>query len=233
MATNINYELFIKKRKRSVKSHKKTKRLNNKVIQSIDNSCYSSIDSKNKEHNYHSKPNTYYLIGSMNKDNINKLHQELRESDRKYKKFCQTYNEIIEVVKPKPFHLHINSPGGEVVPTLALLDTIINNIKIPVHTHIEGNASSCAALVAICGKHRTITKHSTMLIHQLSGMLYGTFQHMEDMMENKTKMMESIKDIIKKYTKLSTERMEELLNRDLDLTADECLKYGFVDEIIV
>ena len=51
-------------------------------------------------------------------------------------------------------------------------------------------------------------------------------------MKNLDKLMETIKKIYSKYTKIPNEKIDEILDHDLWLNADECLEYGLVDEIV-
>ena len=44
--------------------------------------------------------------------------------------------------------------------------------------------------------------------------------------------METIRSIYSKHTKIPKKKLDEILDHDLWLSAEECLKYGLVDEII-
>ena len=57
-------------------------------------------------------------------------------------------------------------------------------------------------------------------------------QVLQDEMKNLDKLMETIKKIYSKYTKIPNEKIDEILDHDLWLNADECLEYGLVDEIV-
>ena len=45
-------------------------------------------------------------------------------------------------------------------------------------------------------------------------------------------MMDTIKNVYKKYTKVPVRKLNEILKHDLMWDAKTCLKYGLVDEII-
>ena len=51
-------------------------------------------------------------------------------------------------------------------------------------------------------------------------------------MENCDILMETIRDIYNKHTKIPKKQLNDLLKRDLWFDAETCLKYGLVDEII-
>jgi len=133
--------------------------------------------------------------------------------------------------EPPPIKIHINSYGGSVFAGLAAVD-YIKNSKIPVHTIIDGCAASAATLMSCVGAHRQMHRNSCMLVHQLSGVMWGKFQEMQDDMQNSEMLMEKIKNIYKEHTKIPKKEMDNILKHDLWWEAEKCLQYGLVDEII-
>ena len=132
---------------------------------------------------------------------------------------------------PPPIKMHINSYGGSVFAGLSAVDYIINS-KIPVHSIIDGCAASAATLMSVVAERRFMHRHACMLVHQLSGLMWGKFQEMQDDMENSEMLMEKIKNIYKKYTKIPKKEMDNILKHDLWWEAEKCLEYGLIDEII-
>ena len=133
--------------------------------------------------------------------------------------------------EPPPIKLHINSYGGSVFAGLAAID-YIKNSKIEIHTIIDGCAASAATLMSCVASRRYMHRHSCMLVHQLSGMMWGKFQEMQDDIENSTMLMKKIKDIYREHTKIPKREMDNILKHDLWWEAEKCLEYGLVDEII-
>ena len=127
-------------------------------------------------------------------------------------------------------HLHLNTGGGSIYAAFAIIDTI-RNLKASVYTYVEGYCASAGTLISSIGKKRYIGTYSQMLIHQLSGDMYGKFSEMEDQMFNSTALMKTLKAYYKKHTKLPMKTLDELLSKDISLTAEQCLQYGLVDEI--
>ena len=85
--------------------------------------------------------------------------------------------------EPPPIKLHINSYGGSVFAGLAAVD-YIKNSKVPVHTVIDGCAASAATLMSCVAEKRFMHRNACMLVHQLSGVMWGKFQEMQDYMQN-------------------------------------------------
>ncbi|MDB4348898.1 Clp protease ClpP [bacterium] len=133
--------------------------------------------------------------------------------------------------EPPPIKLHINSYGGSVFAGLSAID-YIKNSKVPVHTIIDGCAASAATLMSCVGSRRFMHRNACMLVHQLSGLMWGKFQEMKDDMENSEMLMKKIKNIYREHTKIPKREMDEILKHDIWWEAEKCLEYGLIDEII-
>jgi len=133
--------------------------------------------------------------------------------------------------EPPPIKMHINSYGGSVFAGLSAVDYILNS-KIPVHSIIDGCAASAATLMSVVAEKRFMHRHACMLVHQLSGLMWGKFQEMQDDMQNSEMLMEKIKNIYKQYTKIPKKEMDNILKHDIWWEAEKCLEYGLVDELI-
>ena len=133
--------------------------------------------------------------------------------------------------EPPPIKLHINSYGGSVFAGLAAVD-YIKSSKIPVHSIIDGCAASAATLMSVVADRRYMHKNACMLVHELSGLMWGKFKDMKDDMENSTMLMEKIRKIYKEHTKIPQDELDKILEHDLWWEAEKCLEYGLVDEII-
>jgi len=132
---------------------------------------------------------------------------------------------------PGKIFLHINSYGGSVFAGLAATDCILGS-PVDVTTVIDGCAASAATLMSIVGTHRLMSKHSFMLIHQLSGWISGKYAELQDDMKNNDLLMKTIKNIYEEHTKIPKTQLSKILKHDLWWDATQCLKYGLVDEII-
>tara|TARA_R110000824_G_scaffold91669_1_gene222891 strand:+ start:68 stop:676 length:609 start_codon:yes stop_codon:yes gene_type:complete len=134
-------------------------------------------------------------------------------------------------VDPGRIFLHINSGGGSVFAGLSSVDYILNS-KVPITTVIDGCAASAATIMSVVGHHRVMHKHSFMLIHQISSVMWGKFEDMKDDMKNSELLMETIIKIYEEHTRIPRSELKEILKRDIWWDAKTCLDYGLVDEII-
>ena len=101
-----------------------------------------------------------------------------------------------------------------------------------MHTIIDGCAASAATLMSVVADRRYMHRNSCMLIHQLSGAMWGKFTSMKDDMQNSEMLMEKIKKIYREHTRIPEDVLEEILQHDLWWEAEKCLEYGLIDEII-
>ena len=135
-------------------------------------------------------------------------------------------------IEPKPILLYITSNGGYVYQVFSAIDTI-RSMEIPVHTICCGFVASAGTLLSLAGKKRFITENSYMLIHELRSASWGKFTHLEESFENSKQLMEHIKSYYLKYTKLTSDELNEQLKKDISWNAIMCLEKGLVDEIII
>ena len=86
--------------------------------------------------------------------------------------------------------------------------------------------------MSVVAEKRYIHKNSFMFIHQLSSGMWGNYEALKDSMENCDILMETIRNIYVKHTKIPKKQLNDILKRDLWFDAETCLKYGLIDEII-
>jgi len=86
--------------------------------------------------------------------------------------------------------------------------------------------------MSVVADHRSMHKNSCMLIHQLSGHMWGKFNEMQDDMKNSEMLMKKIKTIYRDHCRIPEAVLEDILKHDIWWDAETCLKYGLVDEII-
>lgn len=128
--------------------------------------------------------------------------------------------------------VHINSGGGDVFSSLAIYDYLKYGAEIPPVGVVEGRAASGASIVLLGCSRRLITKHSMMLIHELSSGTFGKLHQMKEDFENWENMMDLIKDVYRENTKIPEKELDKILEPDFYWKADKCKEYGLVDSVI-
>lgn len=132
---------------------------------------------------------------------------------------------------PPPIKLTICSDGGDLLAGIAAMDHIRVS-RVPIHTYIQGTCSSAATLMSIAGHKRFMGKHAFMLIHQLRTWMHGKYDEIKDEVQNCELFMETTRNFYLERTKFTPKELEDLLKRDLHLTAQQCLEKGLIDHII-
>ena len=129
-------------------------------------------------------------------------------------------------------NLHMQSPGGSLLPTLGLVD-LIRTSEIPINTFVDSYCASAASLITVAGAQRFINKHGVVLIHQLKmGVEPSKYLEIRDQTDNADTLMKLIKNIYLENTNLTAEKLDELLMHDWWLNSTLCKEYGIVDIII-
>ena len=132
----------------------------------------------------------------------------------------------------KDISLYINSPGGSVTATLAMLDTM-NHIKPDVSTVCVGIAASGAAVLLSAGKKgkRYILPNAEIMIHQPWGGAQGQATDIEITAKHIISTREKLNKILSKNTNQPLKQIEKDVERDFYMNAEESKKYGVVDEV--
>lgn len=130
----------------------------------------------------------------------------------------------------QPICLHIQSSGGEVMPLLHVLD-VIDGLRVPLYTFVEGYAASAASLLSVYGTKRFMTQRSYILIHEIRFSQSGTYSQAAIETAHIGRMMDEMRGIYLKRTKLEKDSLDQLMQRDTWLDSAECLALGIVDAI--
>jgi len=130
-------------------------------------------------------------------------------------------------------YLYINSPGGEVIPGMAIYDTM-QYIKAPVATICLGQAASLAAVILAAGRKgkRFALPHSRILIHQPWGGAQGQATDIEIQAKELIRIKRMINEILSKHTGQPVEKIQKDTERDYFMSPEEAKEYGIIDEII-
>ncbi|MCI5108659.1 MAG: ATP-dependent Clp endopeptidase proteolytic subunit ClpP [Candidatus Pacebacteria bacterium] len=133
----------------------------------------------------------------------------------------------------KDIFLYINSPGGSVTSTLAMIDTM-NHIKPDISTVCVGMAASGAAWTLASGAKgkRMALPNAEVMIHQPLGGAEGQASDIEItakwILRTKERLVKMMSDI----TGQNKETVEKDVDRDFWMTAEEAKKYGVIDKIL-
>jgi len=133
----------------------------------------------------------------------------------------------------KDIHFYINSPGGSVVATLAIYDTM-QILSCPVSTYCVGQAASGGAVLLAGGTtgKRFALPHSRVMLHQPYGGVGGQISDIEIQANEIMRNREVLNEILAHHCDKNAKDIATDTDRDFFLTAQEAVDYGLVDSIL-
>jgi ATP-dependent Clp protease protease subunit len=134
----------------------------------------------------------------------------------------------------KDVFFYINSPGGSVSAGLAIYDTM-QFIKPDVSTLCVGQAASMGALLLAAGDKdkRFCLPNSRVMIHQPMGGFQGQASDIEIHAKEILYLRGRLNEILVKHTGKTMEVIQHDTDRDFFMGAEEAVKYGIVDKVLV
>ena len=141
---------------------------------------------------------------------------------------------FLEAENPKKdISMYINSPGGVVTAGMAIYDTM-QYIRPKVSTLCVGQAASMGSLLLAAGEKgmRCALPNARVMVHQPSGGFSGQASdialHAKEILELKDRLNK----IYVKHCSQKLSTVEDALDRDNFMTAEEAKDWGLIDEIV-
>lgn len=133
----------------------------------------------------------------------------------------------------KDIYMYIQSPGGVVYAGLAIIDTM-HHIKPNVSTIAVGSTASMGTMILINGEKgkRFSLPNSTIHMHQPLGGAEGQASDIEITAKEILRLKKLLKDMMVERTGQDEDRVEDDMDRDYYLTAEQAKEYGIVDKVI-
>ncbi|MFM6988372.1 ATP-dependent Clp endopeptidase proteolytic subunit ClpP [Arenimonas maotaiensis] len=141
---------------------------------------------------------------------------------------------FLEAENPeKDISLYINSPGGVVTAGLAIYDTM-RFIKPDVSTICVGQACSMGSFLLAAGTKgkRHILPNSRVMIHQPSGGAQGQATDIAIQAKEILYLRERLNAELAANTGQPIEKIEQDVERDYFMAAEEAKAYGIVDSVL-
>lgn len=171
--------------------------------------------------------NVIYFYSDVSRKSISKLCKQISILENKLLNLKASYR----LEENPKIYLHIQSDGGDAYAGLSCMDTL-RNCRLPVVTIVDGFVASAATFILIGGTIRKMNKHSNILIHQIRTWFSGKYNDLCDELSNCKNLMTTVKKIYKENSSVPIKQLDSMLNKELNLSPSECLKYGLIHEII-
>lgn len=165
------------------------------------------------------KERIIFLVGGVN-DNVSSL-------------ICAQLLFLESENPNKDIYFYINSPGGVVSSGLAMYDTM-QYIKPNVATVCIGQACSMGSFLLMAGakEKRFCLPNSRIMIHQPSGGAQGMASDIEIQAAEIIRLKKILTEAYVTHTGQKYKTLEELMDRDKWLSADEAKDLGLVDHVV-
>lgn len=140
--------------------------------------------------------------------------------------------ELAKYPNATQINIYINSYGGSVFEGTAIYNQLKRHTAQKV-VHVDGFACSVASVIAMAGNKIIMPRNAMMMIHNMWNCVCG----------NSTQLRKAADDLDvigagnrqayleKSNGKIEESKLIELLDKESWLTAQQCLEYGFCDEV--
>jgi len=136
--------------------------------------------------------------------------------------------------KKKEIVIYINCEGGHVSGLWSIYDTI-QSIQSPVKTICVGYAFSSAAIILMAGTKglRCAYPHASIMIHSIQTEIMGNQVEVEEESKRNKKENLALMETMALHSGQSLRKVKKDCKNDKYFNADEALKYGIIDQIVL
>lgn len=133
----------------------------------------------------------------------------------------------------KDIYMYINSPGGVITSGMAIYDTM-QYIKPDVATLCIGQACSMGSFLLAAGAKgkRFSLPNSRIMIHQPLGGFQGQATDIEIHAREILNIRRRMNKLYSEHCGRSIQEIEQAVERDNFMSADEAMAFGLVDKVI-
>lgn len=138
----------------------------------------------------------------------------------------------LDAVNTGTIRVKINSPGGDVFSGFSIYNNLKNH-KSKVEVEVLGLAGSVSSVIAMAGDVVRMPRTASIMIHNpFTPYTSGEAKDLRSRADALDKMKEMALAAYTSKAKITKEKISEMMDNTVYLTAEEALEYGFIDEII-
>ncbi len=141
---------------------------------------------------------------------------------------------FLEAENPKKdIYMYINSPGGVITSGMAIYDTM-QYIRPKVGTVCVGQAASMGSFLLAAGEPgmRVALRNARIMVHQPSGGAQGQATDIEIQAREIIRIRAHMNGLYAQFTKQPLDVIENAMERDKFMSADEAKAFGLIDEVM-
>lgn len=170
-----------------------------------------------------------YIYDDVKADSFSWWSDEKIKSDTSAKTIADT---LAENATAEKINLYINSYGGDVKEGLAIYNQLKRH-PAKVTAYIDGFACSIASVIAMSADEVIMGNNALMMIHHAWMYAVGNAAELRKAADD-LDIIDAASNssyLAKAGDKLTEEKLNELLDAETWLNADDCIKYGLADRI--
>ncbi|ABO51115.1 peptidase S14, ClpP [Desulforamulus reducens MI-1] len=171
-----------------------------------------------------------YIYGDVKSDYFDWWTWDMVESETSANHFR---NELAKYPDVKEIKIFINSYGGSVFEGTAIYSQLRRH-PAQKTVYIDGFACSVASVIAMAGDRVIMPKNTMMMIHNAWNIVAGNATQLRKAADDLDTIMAGNRQsyLQKSNGKITEEKLIELLDAETWLTAEQCIEYGFADELL-
>lgn len=168
-----------------------------------------------------------YIYDNICKRKIDWSTWEVLESETSAKYFQKV---LADIPANATIELYINSQGGDAIEGTAIYNQLVRH-PAQKTGYVDGVAYSAAFLILMACNHIVMGLGTTALCHNMWLETAGNATELRKAADDLDKLMESNRKIFLQRCNMSEEELKNLMEEERILTPEECLAYGFCDEV--
>jgi ATP-dependent Clp protease protease subunit len=138
----------------------------------------------------------------------------------------------LDAAGPSAIQLHVASSGGDLAAALAIID-VIDAMVAPVHAVVTSEAGGAVIAVLAAAEKRSAYRHARFrLTEPRAAGVNGTADEVAAAAGQHLRELEEVILRLVTVTNQSRSRIEDDLSAGRNLTAQEALTYGLIDEVV-
>ncbi|MDF2820193.1 MAG: Clp protease family protein [Clostridiales bacterium] len=171
-----------------------------------------------------------YIYGDVKGDGYDWWTDEKITSETSASHFRE---ELAKYPNVMQINVYINSYGGSVFEGTAIYSQLKRHTAQKT-VYVDGFACSVASVIAMAGDKIIMPRNTMMMIHNALNCVCGNSKELRKAADDLDTIMDGNRQayLQKSNGKISEEKLIELLENETWLTAQQCLDYGFCDEIL-
>ena len=171
-----------------------------------------------------------YIYDAIEGDSYDWWTGEKTESETSAAYFGQVLSEHPDV---KQINLFVNSRGGSVIEAMGIRAHMLRH-PAQKTAYVDGWAASAASFVLTGCDEIVMLTGSMQMLHSMWVLVIGSAKELRKAADDLDRMMAGNKQMYLERAgdKLTPEKLDEMMDAETWLTADECVEFGLADRVM-